>query len=148
MKTMKLTLTFIFTAIITWSGYSAERADTIRFTNVKASHSDPAGLNQADTAGADSTGYELVVLDPGYETFLASQPFREYYSESYYKLWNRQYVTEWNIRYTTQTGTGLYETYIDYDPEINYGLELEYRLYYYFRFFEKENRVLLVPRVR
>jgi hypothetical protein len=141
MKTMKLTLTLALTAIITWNGYSAERADTIKFAKVKVNHSDSAEINRAD-----STEYELIVLDPGYEAFLVSQPSKEYYSESYYKNWNRLYVIEWNMRYTTRASTGLYETYIDYDPEIDYGLELEYRLYYYFRFFERANRVVLIPR--
>ena len=68
----------------------------------------------------------------------------EYYSESYYKTWNKLYVIEWNARYISQAQSGLYETYIDYDPLIDYGIELEYKLYYYFQFFEDTNNIILI----
>lgn len=95
---------------------------------------------------SDSVEYELIVLDPGYESFLIMQPPSEYYSQQYYEMWNYRYVLEWNLRYMNGLRYGdLYQVYIDYDQNINYGLELNYRLYYYFRFFEKENRVDLLP---
>jgi hypothetical protein len=95
--------------------------------------------------GKDSTEYDLVVFDPDYSTFLMTQPPKNFYSENYYKSWNGRYVTEWNIRYR-QSRSNLYESYIDYDPNTEYGLDLEYKLYYFFRFFEKKNNVVLVPR--
>jgi hypothetical protein len=99
-----------------------------------------------ETAGNDSDTYELVVLDPSYETFLVSQPPMNFYSESYYKNWNMQYVSIWNEKFVTAAHTGLFENEIDYNPSVNYGLELEYRLYYFFRFFEKKNHVILIRR--
>jgi hypothetical protein len=95
---------------------------------------------------SDSVEYELIVLDPGYEAFLVTQPSKEFYSQHYYENWNMRYVTEWNNRYRQPHIYGdLYQTYIDYRTTIDYGLELNYRLYYYFRFFEKENNVDLLP---
>ncbi len=110
-------------------------------------------IAQADTLrfepvldGSDSVEYELIVLDPGYESFLVGQLPMEYYSQQHYEMWNYRYVTEWNQRYLQATVYGdLYESYIDYRTDINYGLELNYRLYYYFRFFEKENGLDLLP---
>ena len=96
--------------------------------------------------GGDPVEYELIVLDPGYESFLATQPGLHYHSQSYYENWNQRYVIEWNIRHMQPQQYGdLCEVYIDYRPEINYGLELNYRLFYYFKFFEKENGVKLLP---
>lgn len=96
----------------------------------------------------DSIEYELLVFDLGYETFLLTQPSMEFYSESYYKSWNEKYVIEWNYRHNSQASTGLYESYIDYDPNTEYGIELEYRLYYYFLYFEEVNGVKLIQRAR
>jgi hypothetical protein len=100
---------------------------------------------KTDTVSMDSLEYSLIVLDPGFDTWLATKPPMNFYSKEYYEVKNRIYVTEWNIRYRTLGRTGLYETYIDYDPKIDYGLELNYKLYYYFRYFEETNNVTLYP---
>lgn len=93
----------------------------------------------------DSIEYELVVIDPGYETFLVTMPSSDFYSQQYYESWNLRYVQEWNYRHSLPMIFGdLYETYVDYDHFTNYGLELNYRLYNYFLFFEKKNKVKLL----
>jgi hypothetical protein len=98
-----------------------------------------------DTITADSTEYELVVLDPGFETWLLTKPMNMH-SESYYESHNRIYVSEWNSRYMNPgLHRDLYETFIDYRPEIHYGLEFNYRLYYYFKYFEEVNGIDLIP---
>ena len=94
----------------------------------------------------DSVEYELIVMDPGYESFLLMQKSMEFYSQSYYESWNQRYVTEWNYRHSQPLRYGdMYETYIDYSPHIDYGPELNYKLYYYFQFFEKKHGVKLLP---
>lgn len=98
-----------------------------------------------DTVSVDSVEYKLIVLDPVFESWLATKPPMNFYSKEYYELKNRLYVLEWNYRYQHPLRYGdLYETSIDYEPRIDYGLELNYRLYYYFRFFEEVNHVKLV----
>ena len=97
----------------------------------------------------DSLQYELIVLDPGFDSWLATQPSKELYSKEYYENRNRLYVSEWNQRYmTNRRNSGLYETFIGYDFNTDYGLELNYRLFYYFRFFEAANRIRLIPSLR
>jgi hypothetical protein len=99
---------------------------------------------KADTVSVDSIEYRLVVLDPGFETWLAAKPSKDFYSKEYYELKNRLYVIEWNQRYMSSRNSGLYDTYIDYNPRIDYGLDLNYRLYYYFLYFEETNHVRLL----
>ena len=101
-----------------------------------------------DTAVEEETEYELIVLEPGYEAYLVTQFPMEYYSENYYKTWNQQYVTEWNIRFLSGPHRELFENKIYYDLMTNYGMELEYRLYYFFRFFEDKYDITLVYRAR
>ncbi len=93
----------------------------------------------------DSIEYELIVIDPGYETFLATQKPASFFTQVYYETWNYRYVIEWNMRHDNPIAYGdMYETKIDYDPKTDYGLDLNYRLYYYFRFFEEKNGISLV----
>src|SRR5690554_3568287 len=97
--------------------------------------------------GKDSTEYELIILDPKFESWLATQPPANYYSQQYYENWNQRYVTEWNQRHSNPLRYGdFYETRIDYSPNNDYGLQLNYKLYYYFRFIEHEYGIVLVPR--
>jgi hypothetical protein len=109
-----------------------------------------SGTNQSvNVMSRDSLEYELIILDPKFESFLSMQPSAEFYSQTYYENWNRQYVIEWNMRHRNPTNFGdFYQTEIDYDGFTDYGLELNYRLYYYFRFIEKEYNIRLISRGR
>ena len=97
----------------------------------------------------DSTQYSLIVLDPGYDSFLATQPSAIFYSQLYYENWNRLYVMEWNARHRDPLRYGgFYETQIDYNPMEDYGLDLNYRLYYYFQFIKDKYGIALLYRGR
>lgn len=100
-------------------------------------------------ADKDSTEYSLIVLDAGFESYLATQPSASFHTQQYFENWNRQYVTEWNIRHRNPMYYGrFYETEINYDPMEDYGLELNYRLYYYFQFIKDRYGIVLIDRGR
>ena len=86
----------------------------------------------------DSTQYELIVFDSGFDFWLASQ-----HSESYYQSMNHLYAIEWNRRYAA--GDPRINSYIDYSLNRDYGFDFNYKLYMYFRFFEDTNRIKLIP---
>ncbi|MFW6290305.1 MAG: DUF6146 family protein [Mariniphaga sp.] len=99
------------------------------------------------TENGDTTEYELIVMDSRFESWLATQPPANYHSQQYYETWNRQYVNEWNQRHDNPLRYGdFYETKIDYEPNVDYGLELNYKLYYYFLFIEEEYGITLIRR--
>ena len=91
--------------------------------------------------------YDLVVFDPQYEVYLKSiaRP-QSYYSYDYYKTKNRFYVITWNQRHLNpmQYNPDLYAVRIDLDPNIDYGLEFEYKLFNFFRFIEWKYRIRLM----
>jgi hypothetical protein len=94
---------------------------------------------------SDSTEYDLVVMDQGFDSWFLMQPTHQH-SLEYYKNKNAIHVREWNYRYAHPRRYGdLYSSYIDYDPYKHYGLEFERKLYYYFRYFETVNGVRLDP---
>ena len=114
----------------------------------------PISKGDAETAKInsteqDSTEYELIVFDAQYDTFLAMQPSKEFYSNQYYRNWNIQYVSEWNNRHANPLRYGtFYETMIDYQTNIDYGIDLNHQLYNYFLFIEKEYDIVLLRRAK
>lgn len=94
----------------------------------------------------DEDEYDIIVLDPQYETYLKSVAMpMNYYSEQYYKSKNQIYVTEWNIRHSQpfRYDPDFYAVSIDYNPATNYGINLEYKLYSFFQFINWKYKVNL-----
>ncbi|GGK48782.1 MULTISPECIES: DUF6146 family protein [Flavobacteriaceae] len=89
----------------------------------------------------DELEYEIIIIDPGFETYLLTiaKP-ANFYSQSYYETKNKFYVTEWNNRARNPLGynPNIYENVIDYDFNIDYGLDVNYKLYNYFKFVESK----------
>ena len=85
--------------------------------------------------------YELIIMDPGYQSWIAAyaKPMG-YYSPAYYENQNLQYVAAWNEKVGQQayynSANYPFENRIDYQAHIDYGLELNYELYWYFRYIE------------
>jgi len=90
----------------------------------------------------DSLEYEVIVIDPGFSSWLASRAYpRQYYSQSYLESKNRIWVAEWNNRARNQLQfRDLYDMTIDYDPTVNYGYEVNYLLYNYLVYFQNKYR--------
>ena len=59
-----------------------------------------------------------------------------FYSQNYLENWNNIYVTNWNIRAQNPTrfDPNIYGTIINWDSDIDYGMEVNYKLFNYFQF--------------
>lgn len=66
-----------------------------------------------DTISSDSIAYELTIIDSGFDSWLATQPPMNFYSNDYYEQKNRFYVSEWNRRYLSSRRKNLYQSYIE-----------------------------------
>lgn len=120
----------------------------LSMTDVCGQSRNKAAKVKADTlvVAEDSLEYELIVIDPGFEVWLINKPSIWYHTNDYYRSRNNLYVSEWNHRYMNPLYYGdIYESYIDYSQDIDYGVELNYKLYYYFKYFEETNHVKLLP---
>ncbi|WP_125719415.1 DUF6146 family protein [Flavobacterium ustbae] len=87
----------------------------------------------------DSLEYEVIIIDNGFSTWLASRAYpRNYYSLAYLENKNYLYVTEWNNRVLQpqRYNRNLYEMSIDYRPDIHYGYEVNYLIYNYMIYFQ------------
>lgn len=96
----------------------------------------------------DSLEYEILIIEPGFNSWLASRAKPEgFYSQEYLESRNRIYVMEWNQRVTQpqRYNGNLYELQIDYQPNINYGYDVNYKLYNYFIYFQLTYKQRLGP---
>ena len=87
----------------------------------------------------DSLEYEIIIIELGFNSWLATQPPRGYYSQGSMDISNDFKVNEYNLRANNplQYGANLYPFRIDYDRNVDYGYEVTYLLYNYFKFFEQ-----------
>lgn len=94
----------------------------------------------------DEEEYDIIVFDSQYDVFLmtVAKP-KNFYSKSYYKNKNQFYVSEWNSRHSQpfHYDPDLYAVHIDYRHNVDYGLNLEYKLYNFFKFIEWKYKVNL-----
>ncbi len=93
------------------------------------------------------TSYDIVIIETGFAVWLLTQQPKENFTSDLLAIRNRLLVAEWNRRVQQPTRyrkLNLYEQEINYFPTVDYGLEVNYKLYMYFKFFqEKYNQNLL-----
>lgn len=101
----------------------------------------------------DDLEYEIIIIEPGFQSWLASTARPEgFYSQTYLENKNIIFVTEWNSRVLQpqRFNPNLYEMQIDYQRGIDYGYEVNYKLYNYFIYFQLKHKQQLagfVPRI-
>lgn len=98
----------------------------------------------------DELEYEVIIIDVGFSTWLNSvaQP-RGFYSQFYLENKNQFYVNEWNNRVLQplQFDPNLYEMTINYNPQIDYGYEVNYLIYNYMIYFQNQHKQKLFGNV-
>lgn len=96
----------------------------------------------------ESSNYEIIIIEPGFQTWLQSVARPEgYYSQSFLENRNQIYVMNWNQRVLEPLRYDplLYEMQINYDPLVDYGYEVNYKLYNYFIYFQRKYNQRLGP---
>lgn len=96
----------------------------------------------------EETEYQIIIIEPGFNIWLQSIARPEgYYSQSFMESRNQLMVMEWNRRVLQpmQFNPNLYELQIDYQQGIDYGYEVNYKLYNYFIYFQRKYRQRLGP---
>ena len=112
---------------------------TQKTTKLKPKKSKQAQNYDTIKIANDSIGYEIIILEIGFNSWLATQKPRGYYSQNYLENKNQLLVTEYNIRVNQPSRyQQLYPFRIDYNSRIDYGYEVNYLLYHYFLFFQRK----------
>ena len=94
----------------------------------------------------DSLEYQIIIIDIGFNTFLNTIAKPEgFYSQAYLEARNRTWVLAWNnrVRNPSQFDASIYENVIDFQAGINYGYEVNYKLFNYFLFAQQKYKMNL-----
>ena len=94
----------------------------------------------------DSLEYEIMIIDIGFNNYLNSVAMpMSYYSQDFLEPRNQLYVAQWNsrARNSSQFDPAVYENVIDYQANTNYGLEVNYKLFWYFQFAQRKYKMRL-----
>ncbi len=94
----------------------------------------------------DSLEYEVIIIDIGFTNYLNSVALpMSFYSDNFLATRNQFYVLEWNnrARNPTQFNGNIYENIINYQANIDYGLEVNYKLFWYFQFAQRKYNMRL-----
>ncbi|MEL4308491.1 DUF6146 family protein [Joostella sp. CR20] len=125
--------------------------DEISDLNISAEEKqafDNKGTQDTVRIADEETEYEIIIIDPGFYSWLNSiaQP-EGYYSQEFLESRNNIYVINWNQRVLNpqRYNPNLYEMQIDYSPKIDYGYEVNYKLYNYFLYFQRKYNQRLGP---
>lgn len=88
----------------------------------------------------DSLEYKLIILEVGFNSWLATQRPQGYYNQNYLEQKNMFLVSTYNSRVNQPSvyDPQLYPFQIDYQSHIDYGYEVNYLLYHYFLFFQQK----------
>ncbi|WNH09722.1 DUF6146 family protein [Thalassobellus suaedae] len=109
--------------------------------------------NDTVTIANEELEYQIIIIEPGFNSWLISNAKPEgFYSQQFLENRNYQYVLEWNNRVLQpqRFNPNLYEMQIDYQQGIDYGYEVNYKLYNYFIYFQltyKQRLGPFVPRI-
>ncbi len=127
-------LLFLFTALIFIIACSTQKG-IVKIEETKE-----------EVAVEDSLQYELIVFDPKFETwYMIQNSPAKYRSQEYYENWNRQYVSAWNYNSTQAGKRSFFEPIVGYQPNVDYGFELNHKLFYFFQYVERILKIEIMP---
>ena len=134
MKFLKQTLLLLILGIFFWACGSSS------IKNKKIEKEQPVVIAN------DSLEYEVIIFDPGFNYYLnaVAQPVG-HYSQQYLENRNRFFVQIWNerARNPTQFNSNIYENIIDYESNVDYGYDVNYKLFNYFLFAQQKYKMSL-----
>ncbi len=109
-------------------------------TNTKRDIANTAG-DTSDTVriANDSLEFEILIIEPGFNSWLATQRPRGYYEQFWLETRNSIRVITYNNRVlnSTQYDPNVYLQQINYEQGVDYGYEVNYLLHNWFKFFEQ-----------
>ena len=92
----------------------------------------------------DSTEYELIIIDPRFDNwYLMNYSPAKDRTNDYYRSKNLEAVINWNDHYRNGRYTRVIDSYIDYQASTDYGIEVNRKLFWYFRYIVESYKIRL-----
>ena len=85
----------------------------------------------------DTSEYQISIIDPAFDHWYLCT-YSEAYDRTndYYRSRNQIAVMAWNDYYRAGQYSDVIDCYIDYKPDIDYGIDLNRTLYWYFTYIQ------------
>lgn len=126
---MKMLLFPLFVLLVAWSCSPSQKAGS---------------SDRHSTIKSDSTEYEITIIDPEFDQwYMMNFSQGKDYSNDYYRSKNQVAVSNWNDYFTRNRYHRVIEDYIFYDNSVDYGIEVNRKLYWYFKYTEDKFRIRL-----
>lgn len=99
-----------------------------------------------EVAAEDSVEYDVEMFDAKFDSWYEFQksPAKNR-SQQYYENWNHQYIAAWNAKCAAPPGGWGFEPVIGFEPNQDYGFELNHKLFYYFQYVENVLKIRILP---
>ncbi|MFK7811270.1 MAG: DUF6146 family protein [Maribacter sp.] len=148
MKKTYLILSIIVSLVII-AGCGSTK-ETVNIPDITDAEKEAFKMVEGDTINIanEETEYQIIIIEPGFNYWLQSTARPEgYYEQTFLENRNIFMVNEWNQRVMqpNRFSPNLYEMRIDYQQDIDYGYEVNYKLYNYFIYFQRKYRQRLGP---
>lgn len=126
---MKKLIFPIFIFLLAWSCSPSQKAGS---------------SDRQSTINSDSTEYEITIIDPQFDHwYLVHFSQARDYSNEYYRNKNKVAVSTWNDYFTRNRYNRVIQDYIFYDNSVDYGIEVNRKLFWYFEYSEKTFKIRL-----
>lgn len=103
-----------------------------------------AGTSGLKEVKSDSTEYGIIILDPEFEHwYLTRYTAGLDRDNEIYRMFNRTAVMNWNDYFIRGKYRNIIENRLDYDYNTDYGIEVNRKLYWYFKFVEEKYKIRL-----
>jgi hypothetical protein len=127
---MKKLLFPVFILLLAWSCSSMQKTESSDKHSVIIS---------------DSTEYEITIIDPEFDLwYLLNYSEAKDRTNEYYRSKNQVGVINWNDYYNRGRYQRVIENYIYFDNSIDYGIEVNRKLYWYFKYAEDKFKIRLL----
>ena len=114
---------------------SKDKITTVKPETVTETVNDTVRISSKDLE------YDVIIIEPGFNTWLVTNAKPEsFYTQNFLEARNIRLVTEWNNRAAqpSKYNSNLYEMQINYQNGVNYGFEVNYKMYNYFIYFQNK----------
>ena len=101
-------------------------------------------IKSDSTIKSDSIEYEILIIDPQFQNwYLMNYSPAKDFSNEYYRNKNQFAVSTWNEYYTSARYKNVIENHISYDNSVDYGIDVNRQLHWYFRYTEETFNIRL-----
>ncbi len=146
----KICSILLLASFFTFVASCGSTKETVEIPDITDAEREAFSQVQGDTINIinEKTAYQIIIIEPGFNIWLQGVARPEgYYSQSFMANRNLIMVMEWNRRVLqpNQFDPNLYELQVDYQHGIDYGYEVNFKLYNYFIYFQRKYRQRLGP---